>query len=259
MDLIDTHVHLDLEAFDADRPAVLDRARAAGVREMVLPGVTRGGWTEIAALARRHRGLHVAYGLHPLFVDRHDDGDLAALDAWLDAHPGAVAVGEIGLDGHVPGLDWQRQWQLYTGQLAIARSHGLPVIIHSRRAVDQVLKGLRQHPGVDGILHSFAGSAQQARQALELGFCLGFGGPVTYPRARRLRQLVQDLPETALVAETDAPDQPLAGHQGERNEPAHTAEVVRVMARLRDIDASRMAIITTANARRVLRLPGSPD
>ncbi|ADC73059.1 TatD-related deoxyribonuclease [Thioalkalivibrio sp. K90mix] len=259
MHLIDTHVHLDLDAFDPDRPAVLDRARAAGVQELVLPGVTRARWPDLDALHRQHAGLHIAYGLHPIFLQDHADADLDALEAWLEMHPEAIAVGEIGLDGYKDGLDWDRQWRFYTRQLAIARERDLPVIIHSRRALDAVLKGLRQYPGVIGILHAFIGSPQQARQAADLGCCLGIGGPVTYERAKRLHRVVREAPLEALVVETDAPDQPLAGHQGERNEPMMTAEVNRHLARLRDIDPAEMAIITSQNARRVLRLPNDPD
>lgn len=259
MHLIDTHVHLDLDAFDPDRPAVLDRARAAGVQELVLPGVTRARWPDLEALYHQHAGLHVAYGLHPIFLQDHADADLNALEAWLDTHPETVAVGEIGLDGYQEGLDWDRQWRFYTRQLAIARERDLPVIIHSRRALDEVLKGLRQHPGVAGILHAFIGSPQQARQAVDLGCCIGIGGPVTYQRAKRLHRVVREAPLEALVVETDAPDQPLAGHQGERNEPMMTAEVNRQLAALRDMDPAEMAIITSQNARRVLRLPNDPD
>ena len=254
MELFDTHVHLDLDPFDPDRPAVLDRARAAGVTQMVLPGVTRERWADMDALARREPGLYVARGLHPVFIEQHADADLDALDAALDADPQAVAVGETGLDGFVAGLDFDTQWRFYTAQLAIAHNHDLPVILHCRRAVDAILKGLRQHPGVTAILHSFSGSEQQARQAVDRGCVLGFGGPVTYERARRLQRIVRDLPEEALVLETDAPDQPLAGHRGERNEPAMTARVNEAVARLRNTDPVSTAILTTRNARRVFRL-----
>ncbi len=255
MHLIDTHVHLDLDAFDPDRPAVLDRARAAGVRELILPGITRARWPDLDALHRQYAGLHVAFGLHPTFLQDHADTDLDALEAWLDAHPQTVAIGEIGLDGYQEGLDWDRQWRFYTRQLAIARERDLPVIIHSRRALDAVLKGLRQHPGVTGILHAFIGSPQQAQQAVGLGFALGIGGPVTYDRAKKLHRVVRDAPLEALVVETDAPDQPLAGHQGERNEPARVTEINTALATLRHITPQDMAIVTTQNARRILRLP----
>jgi TatD DNase family protein len=255
--LVDTHVHLDVDEFGTDRDAVLARARAAGVSAQVLPAITRGHWTGLAELCARHRDLYPAYGLHPVYLAAHDDADVPALDAWLDAHPG-VAVGEIGLDGFVEaiatGAAWERQWQLFTAQLDVALNHGLPVIIHARRALDHVLKALRQRPGSTGIIHSFSGSRQQADQAMEQGFCLGFGGPVTYPRANRLRRLVADLPDAALVLETDAPDQPSVSHRGERNEPSFLPEIAACVAELRGVSVADLARQTTANARRILPL-----
>ncbi|AGA35276.1 Putative deoxyribonuclease YjjV [Thioalkalivibrio nitratireducens DSM 14787] len=256
--LIDTHVHLDVEAFDADRDATLARARAAGVAALVLPAITRGYWPGLDALANAHTDLFPAYGLHPVFVSTHADHDVEALDRWLDDHP-AVAVGEIGLDGFVAdiatGATWERQRELFHAQLDVALNHGLPVIIHARRALDQVLKALRVRPGLSGIIHSFSGSRQQADQALGQGFCLGFGGPVTYPRAKRLRRLVAELPETALVLETDAPDQPSVSHRGERNEPAFLPEIADCVAGLRRVSVDEIARLSSANARRILHLP----
>ncbi|AHE97124.1 DNAase [Thioalkalivibrio paradoxus ARh 1] len=258
--MIDTHVHLDVEAFDADRDATLARARAAGVTAQVLPAIARGHWPGLARLAAAHADLYPAYGLHPVFVATHADHDVEALDRWLDEHP-AVAVGEIGLDAFVPdiaaGLAWDRQRDLFHAQLDVALNHGLPVIIHARRALDSVLKALRARPGVSGIIHSFSGSQQQAEQALGQGFCLGFGGPVTYPRAQRLRRLVAQLPGTALVLETDSPDQPSVSHRGERNEPAFLSEIAACIAALRDAPVDEIARLSSANARRILRLPES--
>lgn len=257
---IDTHVHLDIAAFAADREAVLERARAAGIHGLLVPAIRQAEWEGLQALARDTAEVLPAYGLHPMFLVDHDRAHLAALDDWLDRYP-AVAVGEIGLDGYVPelahGAAWDRQWAFFRAQLDIAHNHRLPVIIHARRALDQVLKALRQRPGLTGILHSFSGSRQQADQALDLGFVLGFGGPVTYPRAQRLRRLVAELPEDAFVLETDAPDQPPMGRQGERNEPAFLLEVAAVVAELRQVELPVLAQHTTRSARRILRLDGS--
>jgi len=256
--LIDTHAHLDVEEFAPDRDAVLGRARSVGVVGQVVPAITRGHWEGLAELTAMHTDLFPAYGLHPVFLETHGDADIDVLDAWLSEHP-AVAVGEIGLDGYVEdlasGAAWDRQWRLFTGQLDLALDHGLPVIIHARRALDHVLKALRQRPGSTGIIHSFSGSRQQADQALEQGFCLGFGGPVTYPRANRLRGVVAGLPDEALVLETDAPDQPSASHRGQRNEPSFLPEIAACVAELRGVSVAEVARQTTANARRVLRLP----
>ncbi|MCA1791397.1 MAG: TatD family hydrolase [Thioalkalivibrio sp.] len=255
--LIDTHVHLDVEEFAPDRDLVLGRARSADVVAQVVPAISRDHWPGLAQLTARHADLFPAYGLHPVFLETHGDADIDALDAWLSDHP-AVAVGEIGLDGFVEeiatGAAWERQWQLFTAQLDVALNHSLPVIIHARRALDHVLKALRQRPGSTGIIHSFSGSRQQADQALEQGFCLGFGGPVTYPRAKRLRGLVAVLPDEALVLETDAPDQPSVHHRGERNEPSFLPEIAACVAELRGVSVEELVRQTTANALRILPL-----
>jgi TatD DNase family protein len=255
--LIDTHVHLDVEAFAPDRDAVLQRARDCGVVAQVLPAVTRSHWPGLADLADANADLYPAYGLHPAFLGTHEDDDVERLDQWLGKHP-AVAVGEIGLDGFIEdiatGEAWDRQWRLFNAQLDIALNHRKPVILHARRALDQVLKALRARPGLTGIIHSFSGSRQQADQALAQGFCLGFGGPVTYPRANRLHRLVAELPGEALVLETDAPDQPSVTHRGERNEPAYLPEIAACVAELRGVAVGEIAALTCVNARRILNL-----
>jgi TatD DNase family protein len=250
---IDTHCHFDDAAFDADRDACLARAVAAGVGAQVLPAVSRASWSKLKAVAASDDRLHPAYGLHPMLLAEHTPSDLQALAHWIERER-PVAVGECGLDLFVADLDADAQWAYFTGQLALAREHELPVIIHARRAVDLVSKALRQYPGICGVVHSFSGSLQQARQLIDLGFLLGFGGPVTYPRARRLRQLVAELPLESIVLETDAPDQPGAGHRGERNEPAFLPEIAAEIAALRGMDPARLAQATTENARRLFGL-----
>lgn len=259
--LVDSHVHLDDARFDDDRDQVVARARAAGVDLQIVPSVDRQGWPRVAALSREYPDVHGAYGLHPVFLRNHRDDDVQALDGWL-AHHAAVAVGEIGLDHYVEGLDPDRQKKLFLDQLAIARSHGLPVIVHARRAVEEVILALRRQGGLRGVVHSFAGSPEQARQLLDLDFHLGIGGPVTYPRARRLRRIVADLPIERLLLETDAPDQPGTDHRGQRNEPAWIHAVLEQVAMLREEDPAYVAGATSANARHLFGLAGhtaTPD
>jgi TatD DNase family protein len=251
--LIDTHCHFDDDSFDADRDACLARAREAGVEALVLPAISRAGWPKLKALATVHEGLYPAYGLHPMLLEAHDPDDLQALDTWIRQER-PVAVGECGLDFFAPGLDPAAQWDYFTGQLALASRYDLPVIIHARRAVDQITKALRRFAGVRGVVHSFSGSEQQARQLIGLGFMLGLGGPVTYPRAQRLRRLAADLPLDAIVLETDAPDQPGAAHRGQRNEPAFLPEVAIHIAALRGMAPEDVARATTDNARRLFSL-----
>lgn len=251
--LVDSHCHLDLEPFDGDRPEVLGRARAAGVEHLVVPAITRRTWEPLAHLCAHDNGLHPAYGLHPVFLHEHADDDAAALAGWLDRHP-AVAVGECGLDHFHPNLDRERQAMLFNAQLRLAREREMPVIIHARQAVEAVIIAIRRVGGLRGVVHSFSGSPEQARQLWENGFMIGLGGPLTYPRARRLRGLVATMPIEHLLLETDAPDQPNRGRQGQRNEPAHLVEVLAAVADLRDEAPESVAAATTANARRLFRL-----
>ena len=253
MELIDTHCHLDMADFDADRADVLAACRAAGISRIVIPAVTAAGWHNLLRLCREQDGLCAALGMHPVFVAQHQDADLAVLAQTLHtAQP--VAVGEIGLDFYLPDLDRDRQCQLFEAQLQIARDADLPVLLHVRKAHDEVLARLRRIKVKGGIAHAFNGSLQQAGQYLELGFRLGFGGTLTYPRASHIRKLAATLPLHALVLETDAPDMVVAAHRGERNSPAYLTHVLDALAQLRQLPAAEVAAQTTRNACEVLGL-----
>jgi TatD DNase family protein len=260
----DTHCHLDAAEFDADRDAVVARAQAAGVAMLVLPAVAPGNFDSVRALAHAH-GHAYALGIHPLYVDQAGEDALDRLAAALHRHrddPHLVAVGEIGLDHFVPGLDRERQEALYLAQLRLAREHRLPVLLHCRRSVDALLKGLRRLPVAGGIAHAFNGSEQQAQAFIDLGFALGFGGALTFERALQIRRLAATLPASALVLETDAPDIPphwlyrtaaerAAGAQS-RNEPAELPRIAAELAALRGVEPATLAQQTEANAGRVL-------
>ena len=252
--LFDSHAHLDASEFDADRGAVLAAARAAGVREMLVPAIAAAGWEPLRALCDSESGLHPAYGLHPLYLPQHRDEHLIALRDWLREHR-AAAVGECGLDFHERSLDRERQLHFMREQLRIAREFDLPLVLHARGAFEQVILELRRFDGaLRGVVHSFSGSAEQARRLWEMGFLIGIGGPVTYERAHRLRRTVAEMPIGFLLLETDAPDQPDAAHRGRRNEPARLLEVLRCVAKLRDQSEAELAYATTANARKLFAL-----
>lgn len=252
--LIDSHSHIDTEAFDADRAATIARARAAGVHAQIVPAIARHGWAQLRQVCQAHAGLYPAYGLHPMAVAQHEPQHLLDLAAIIkDEQP--LAIGECGLDLFVEGLDRDQQYHYFNAQLELARDYDLPVIVHARRAFDEVSACLRRIGGLRGVVHSFSGSRQQAEQFWKLGFSLGIGGPLTYPRARRLRDIVARMPGEFLLLETDSPDQPLHGHQGQRNEPALLVEVLAVAASLRQQSEADLAAVTTANARRLFNLP----
>ena len=257
---IDTHCHLDAGEFDADRDAVLARARAGGVGMIVIPAVEAANFAAVRELAHRH-GLAYALGIHPLCVARARDDDLGALrDAlaqWRD-DPRLVAVGEIGLDFFVPGLDPALQERFYTVQLKAARDAGLPVILHVRKSADGLLKGLRRIEVAGGIAHAFNGSTAQAMQFAERGFKLGFGGAMTFDRALNIRALAAQLPADVPVLETDAPDIPphwlyrtaaeRATGQTSRNEPGELPRIAATLAELRGWSIEETAATTRANA-----------
>ena len=269
---IDTHCHLDASEFASDVQAVRARARAAGVAHCVLPAVCAANFAEVRRLAHAN-GDSYALGIHPMYVENSQDGDLVLLDQALQEYrsdPRLVAVGEIGLDFFVPELCVsplrERQQYFYTEQLKLARRHDLPVLLHVRRSVDQVLKGLRAQAAGKawhGIAHAFNGSEQQAQAFMALGLKLGFGGALTYERALQLRRLAISLPLAALVLETDAPDMPphwlyrsaaerADGLAQARNEPSELPRIGAELARLLGIDAPELARATSDNAQAAL-------
>ena len=252
--LVDSHCHLDASEFDADRDAVIQRARTAGVAQQVVPAIAAAHWPKLREVCSRDPGLFPAYGLHPMFLQEHHLDHLQLLGDWL-AREQPVAVGECGLDYFVNGLDPAAQQAYFDGQLALARDFDLPVIVHARRAVDAVIASLKRAGRLRGVVHSFSGSPEQARQLWQLGFLVGIGGPATYARANRLRRLVADMPLEYLLLETDAPDQPDAGIRGQRNEPARLSFVCQTIAQLRGQPAEDIASATAANARALFKLP----
>lgn len=253
--LIDTHCHLDASEFDHDRAVVVQQAQQAGVRILIVPAVEAGNFSAVRMLARAHPGCVYALGIHPMYVERASELDLQTLRSALREHredPALVAVGEIGLDHFVAGLDHDRQSHFFAQQLKLAREFDLPVILHVRHAQDQVLKHLRQAGVRSGIAHAFNGSIQQAQAFIQQGFALGFGGAMTFERALRIRRLARELPDEALVLETDAPDISPAWLHPARNQPGELPKIAQTLAALRNLPPAEVAQLTAENACRVL-------
>jgi TatD DNase family protein len=261
---IDTHCHLDAPEFGAEMPLIRARAAERGVALCVIPAVAAFNFATVRELAHV-QGDAYALGIHPLCTGNAQEDDLQALDAELSARrgdPRLVAVGEIGLDYFVEGLDSEKQQHFFHTQLQLARKHELPVLIHVRRSVDKVLKHLRQTAGGrpwEGIAHAFNGSEQQAMACIDIGLKLGFGGAVTFDRALQLRRLAATLPLESMVMETDAPDiqphwiyrtqaQRAAGETQGRNEPGELPRIAEAVAQLRGIGIDELAETTTRNA-----------
>ncbi|KJK01562.1 hydrolase TatD [Pseudomonas sp. 21] len=252
MRLIDTHNHLDCPDFEQDRAAVLQRSRERGVERQVLLGVFRENWEDVWALVDNEPDLYAALGLHPIYLARHRPEHLTALREWLQrlaGHPKLCAVGEIGLDYYLEELDRDGQQAIFEEQLRIAIDFELPVLLHVRRAHAAMIATLKRYkPARQGIIHAFAGSREEAREYLKLGFRLGLGGAPTWPQANRLRKVVPEIPLESIVLETDSPDMAPSMYPGVRNSPEHLPEICTALAELKGISPEDLASASTRNA-----------
>lgn len=252
MRLIDTHTHLDFPDFDADRPELLAAARAGGVEKMVVLGVYEANWQRVWQLVKAEPGLYAAFGLHPVYLDDHRPQHLAALGDWLArlrGDPQLCAVGEFGLDYYLEALDRERQQALFEAQLQLAKDFELPALLHVRRSHAAVIATLKRFKlARGGIVHAFAGSYEEAREYIRLGFRLGLGGAATWPQALRLHKVLPRLPLDSVVLETDAPDMAPAMFPGVRNSPVHLPEIAGALAGIMGISVETLAQASTRNA-----------
>ena len=250
MKMIDTHCHLDFGAYDADRDAVIRRARQAGVQGFVVPAVQRDTWDNLIELCCTSSDLFFALGLHPMFIRHHEIQHTENLKEYIMHHK-PVAVGEIGLDFYDRSqTDWQTE--IFERQLAIACDAQLPVILHVRKAHEEVLACLKKFKPKAGIVHAFNGSLQQAERYLQYNFKFGFGGMLTYDRSTKLRHLAINLSVETIVLETDSPDMTVEQHRGERNSPEYLPYCLKALSDIKKIEVDKLAEITTYNAQEVL-------
>ncbi|WP_223435473.1 MULTISPECIES: TatD family hydrolase [unclassified Pseudomonas] len=252
MELIDSHTHLDFPDFDEDRQALLAESRALGVRRMVVLGVYQANWQRVLDLVQSDPDLYAAFGLHPVYLDEHRPEDLRELAEWLTrlaGHRQLCAVGEIGLDYFIETLDRERQQTLFDAQLQLAADFNLPALIHVRRSHAAVIATLKRFKlKRAGIIHAFAGSKEEAREYIRLGFKLGLGGAATWPQALRMHRVLAELPLESVVLETDSPDMAPAMFPGQRNSPAHLPAICSALAAIMAISPERLAAVSTANA-----------
>ncbi|WP_187376603.1 TatD family hydrolase [Vibrio mimicus] len=243
--LFDTHCHFDFAPFTAEPELELQRAAEQGVKRLLIPSVGPQDWQAVAELAQRFPStIYYALGFHPLYLDSSSPAHLPELEkALMKAEHACVAVGECGLDGMI-NVDAQLQEQMLIAQLVLASQGRLPVILHSRRTHNRLLQLLKQQRFQQGgVLHAFSGSLQEAHQFVDLGFKIGVGGVITYPRANKTRQAIAALATEHLVLETDAPDMPLNGFQGQANHPAQLTKVLETLAQLKDVSVESLAPI----------------
>ncbi len=251
MRFIDTHCHYDFPPFEHQETTELARARRAGVEKIIVPAVSQARFSAVMQLADSYSPLYAALGLHPVWSDDHRDDDIDKLQQWLDQQPKKlVAIGETGLDYFTPALAAQsaKQQAFLKAQCALARRYDLPLILHSRRTHDPLAGLLRQAQlPATGVIHGFSGSLSQAMAFVKLGYRIGVGGTITYPRAAKTRHTIASLPLASLVLETDAPDMPLQGFQGQPNRPEQVAVVCRILAELRSEPAEQIAAVIMEN------------
>ena len=251
MDLVDTHCHLDVTDFDIDRSNILKRCRLGSINKIIIPAIQSQSWPNIIELCDLEEGLYPAFGLHPVFLKQHQAEDINKLEHLVEkVRP--IAIGEIGLDFYVKELDQKQQIDFFEAQLFVAKKYELPVILHVRKAHDQVLQLLKKIKVKGGFCHAFNGSMQQAEKYIELGFKLGFGGTLTYGASTKIHKLAKELPIESIVLETDAPDMVVESHRGERNSPEYIVDVLSALATIKDESVEYIAKQTTQNANDVM-------
>lgn len=261
MNLVDTHCHLNFDSYRDDLDAVLRRAAEAGVTRVIIPSIDVENSREVVALVDRYDSLYAAVGIHPNSSANFTDTDIEIV-RQLAAGKKVVAVGEIGLDYHWDDSPKEMQFRAFEAQLALAAELELPVIIHNREASEDVIailerwvktlpESLTTRPGV---LHSFSAPPEIAERALDIGFYLGFTGPITFKNADELRRIAAAAPMERILVETDGPFLTPAPHRGKRNEPANIPLMVDRLASLKQISVEAMGQVTTENAIRLFRL-----
>ncbi|WP_058912137.1 TatD family hydrolase [Entomohabitans teleogrylli] len=253
---IDTHCHFDFPPFSGDETASIASASAAGVSRIIVPAVTAARFAGVVALAENYPQLYAALGLHPVYVEQHHDDALAQLERYLEQRwHKLVAIGETGLDLWRDDPQLARQEALLEAQFHLAKRFRLPVILHSRRTHDKLAMHLRRHAlPATGVVHGFSGSYEQAKRFVDLGYRIGVGGTITYPRARKTREVIARLPLDALLLETDAPDMPVNGRQGQPNRPERVAEVFNVLCELRAEPGSTIEEVIKRNTIRLFNV-----
>lgn len=259
MKLIDSHCHLNHPDLAMQLDHVIHEANCVGVHGFIIPGVVAREWSDIINLALPRQQIHAAAGLHPLFLREHSRHDLVLLQE-LCFHKRLIAVGEIGLDFYHGKEQQTEQEQLFKQQIAIADTYGLPLILHVRKAHDEVLSILRRKNfRRGGSVHAFSGSLQQAKQYIELGFAIGVGGAITFDRAKKIRAMVKDVPLESILLETDSPDMLVFGKENGPNLPQYLPEVLKMVATLKNVSSERVANGTWNATHRVFSLNQRSD
>jgi len=253
--MIDSHCHFDFPVFDQDRDEILQRCTSAGVKKIVIPGTQACSWSKLISLCDIHENLEFALGLHPYFISSAGEDDLQTLSDLVKRHrKSIVAVGEIGLD-FASAQTNAKQIEYFQQQLHIANDNNLPIVVHHRKSHNQLIRMLKNTPvSKGGVIHAFSGSYFEAKTYLDLGFKLGVGGTITYQRASKTREVIKQLPIESLLLETDAPDMPIFGRQGQRNSPEFLPEIVQALCELKSMSKDEVVDKTSQTSAQLFDL-----
>ncbi len=255
--MIDSHCHLDLAEFEDDLDKVLQQSKQAGVERYLIPGTTPGGWLRQLTIRETYQQCDLAFGLHPYFLADIKDNAIEQLTQFVEQHRSAcIAIGEIGLDASL-SIPMEEQQDIFLAQLELAQQFELPVILHHRKTHHLLIEALKKtNFEYGGVIHAFSGSKQVAEQYIEMDFLLGIGGTITYPRASKTRQTVAELSLEHMLLETDSPDMPMHGRQGERNSPEYVTDVLATLVELKQVEREKITAQTTQNYLRLFSLAG---
>ena len=251
--LIDSHCHLDFESFDNDREQVIQRAKNNHITDIVIPGTEKIYWERINKLCANHKQLHPCYGLHPYWVGNHKKQDIKKLNEYIEANT-PVAVGECGLDFRAQQVNKKTQLFFFEAQLDIASNQQLPIVIHSVNATETVIASIKKFKNIRGMMHSYSGSLEQAKQLIDLGFYISVGGSITYENAKKIKSVTTNIPLTSMIIETDSPDQADVLNKGKRNEPAYIINTLAAISSLRNTEQTVVAKQTTTNAKKIFNI-----
>jgi TatD DNase family protein len=254
--LIDAHTHLDLPEFDLDRPRVISRAREAGLTGIITAGIDLASCRSVLEMASQHDFIFCALGVHPHEAKQWSAAADMELRSLLD-HPKVVAVGETGLDFFRDLSPREDQRRAFHEQIGLARDKSLPLIVHDRKAHGEILDILKGEGAdkIGGVIHCFSGDVLMAETCLNMGFYISIPGVITFPKAEEIRKVVQMVPLTRLLVETDAPYLAPMPFRGKRNEPAYVLYTVDELARIKKISSEEAREITARNAKTIFRLP----
>ena len=248
--LIDSHCHLDFPVFDTDRDQVLQRALEQNISDIVIPGTQSLYWRRIKDICDTNKHLHACYGLHPYWADIHQEQDIEALNDFIDVNK-PVAIGECGLDFRKQQADKKIQLHFLEAQFEIACNRNLPVVVHAVNATETIIQTIKNFKGLHGMIHSYSGSSEQAKQLIALNFLISISGSITFDNTKKIKQVVKEIPLRSLLIETDAPDQADQNNVGKRNEPAYLINTVKAIAELKQTTINNIAEQTTANAKKL--------